>query len=148
MEINMQKKNTDELLNILKNSKSPKEYINHNYNSLITEQLSNHLTTLLYQKNLTKSQVIKNAELNDIYCYQIFSGKRTPSRDTLICICIGMQLTTDETQELLKFAGFAQLYAKNIRDSIILFGINNQQSVYEINEALYLNGKRTLGQTK
>lgn len=143
----MQSKSTDELLNILKESNSPEEYIANNHNELITESLSTHLTAMLALKGITKAQVIKAAELNDIYCYQIFSGKRFPSRDTLLSLCIGMQLSTDETQQLLKFAGFAPLYAKNIRDSIIMFGINNQYTIYEINESLYSNNERTLGQT-
>lgn len=143
----MKSKSTNELLNILKQSDSPKDYIVNNGNSLITDCLSTYLTTLLSQKGITKSQVIKAAELNDIYCYQIFSGKRFPSRDTLISICIGMQLNVDETQQLLKYAGFAPLYTKNIRDSIILFGIINEYSIYEINESLYSNNEQTLGQT-
>lgn len=143
----MKSKSTNELLNILKQSDSPKDYIVNNGNSLITDSLSTYLTTLLSQKGRTKSQVIKAAELNDIYCYQIFSGKRFPSRDTLISICIGMQLNVDETQQLLKYAGFAPLYTKNIRDSIILFGIINEYSIYEINESLYSNNEQTLGQT-
>ena len=143
----MKSKSTNELLNILKQSDSPKDYIVNNSNSLITDPLSTYLTTLLSQKGITKSQVIKAAELNDIYCYQIFSGKRFPSRDTLISMCIGMQLNVDETQQLLKYAGFAPLYTKNIRDSIILFGIINNYSIYEINESLYSNNEQTLGQT-
>lgn len=143
----MKPKNTNELLNILKQSNSPKDYIINNSDSLINDSLSTYLATLLSQKGLTKSQVIKAAELNDIYCYQIFSGKRFPSRDTLISICIGMQLNEDEAQQLLKYAGFAPLYAKNIRDSIILFGIINKCSIYEINDSLYSNNERTLCQT-
>ena len=119
----MKSKSTDELLAILKKSGSPKEFIDNNHNDLISEALSTHLTALLKEKGKTKAQVIKASELNDIYCYQIFSGKRFPSRDTLLSICIGMQLNVDETQQLLLFAGFAPLYVKNIRDSIILFGI-------------------------
>lgn len=142
----MKLKNTTELLNILKKSNSPEEYIANNHDELITESLSTHLTEILSTKNLTKAQVIKSSELNDIYCYQIFSGKRFPSRDTLLSLCIGMQLSTNETQQLLKFAGFAPLYAKNIRDSIILFGIHNQHTIYKINESLYSNNERTLGQ--
>ena len=128
-------------------SGSPKEFIDNNHNDLISEALSTHLTALLKEKGKTKAQVIKASELNDIYCYQIFSGKRFPSRDTLLSICIGMQLNVDETQQLLLFAGFAPLYVKNIRDSIILFGINHQYTIYEINESLYSNNENTLGQS-
>ena len=78
----MKSKSTDELLAILKKSGSPKEFIDNNHNDLISEALSTHLTALLKEKGKTKAQVIKASELNDIYCYQIFSGKRFPSRDS------------------------------------------------------------------
>ena len=84
------------------------------------------------------------AEINDIYGYQLFAGSRKPSRDKLIALCIGMSLTLDRTQALLKATGFAPLYAKNKRDSILIFGIQNNQTVLEINTALYDHAEPTL----
>jgi hypothetical protein len=82
--------------------------------------------------------------MNEIYAYQIFSGKRKPSRDKLLCLCRGMELNSVETNQLLKSAGFAPLYPKNKRDSIIMFGFEKGQSVVDINEVLYDNGEKTL----
>ena len=78
--------------------------------------------------------------------YQIFSGVRNPSRDSLISICIAMELSINETQEILKVASFAELYPKSKRDSIIINGISNQKSVAQINEILYDNREATLNQ--
>ena len=76
---------------------------------MIDSALSNYLNQLLEEKSLKKSTVIKNSELNEIYGYQIFSGKRIPSRDKLISISFGLELSLEETQTLLKYAGFAPL---------------------------------------
>ena len=98
------------------------------------------------EKSLKKSTVIKNSELNEIYGYQIFSGVRNPSRDSLICLCSAMELNVEETQSLLQIGGFALLYPKNKRDVIIINGINSNLSVAKINENLYDNGENTLNQ--
>lgn len=106
--------------------------------------MSDALTEILKLKELTKSEVIKNADINEIYGFQIFSGVGNPSRGKLISLCIGMKLNIDETQELLKIAGFAPLYPKNKRDSIIIFGIRNNHNVMTINESLYENLENTI----
>lgn len=93
---------------------------------------------------MKKSAVIKNSELNEIYGYQIFSGKRIPSRDRLISIAFGMGLSLDEAQALLKYAGFAPLYPKQKRDSLLIWGISHQFSIYQINDLLYTENENTL----
>ncbi|MGN0171995.1 MAG: XRE family transcriptional regulator [Acutalibacteraceae bacterium] len=140
----MLKKPTDELLEQLRHSNTIDSYIKENEEYLIDCSLAEHLNAVSKEKHLVKSQVIKRAELNEIYGYQIFSGKRMPSRDTLLSICIGMGLNTEETQETLKIAGFAPLYPKNKRDSIILFGIENKQNVCAVNSSLFENHEDTL----
>ena len=82
--------------------------------------------------------------LNSWYLHQVFSGKRNPSRSRLICMCIGMQATLEETQELLKLCGCAQLYPKNKRDAIILFGITHGKDLFEINDILFEEEEETL----
>jgi len=46
-----------------------------------------------------------------------------PSRNRLLCLCYGLEATVDETQELLKLCGMAQLYPKLKRDAIIYYGL-------------------------
>ena len=133
----MIKKPTDELMEALNQSSSIEEYINTEQDYLIDSALSDYLNQLLEEKSLKKSTVIKNSELNEIYGYQIFSGKRIPSRDKLISISFGMNLSLDETQALLKYAGFAPLYPKQKRDSLLIWGKNHQFSIYQINELLH-----------
>lgn len=48
-------------------------------------------------------------------------------------------------QDLLKLAGMAPLYPKNVRDSIILFGFLHQQTLMAVNEALFEKNQVILG---
>jgi transcriptional regulator with XRE-family HTH domain len=128
----------------LSSTDSIEDYIENNSRFLIDGELSEHINRLCAEKGLVKAQVIRRAEMNEIYAYQIFSGKRTPSRDKLLSLCRGMELDSTETNQLLKCVGFAPLYPKSKRDSIILFGIEKGQSVVEINEGLYENDEATL----
>jgi len=63
-------------------------------------------------------------------------GSRLPSRDRLACICIGMQMTEEDTQYLMRLCGHAPLYARDRRDAVILHGLLHHSSLYEINNAL------------
>jgi len=140
----MSDKPTVELMQALSNADSINSYMEHNNSFFVEGELSDHINRLCVEKDLVKAKVIKRAEINEIYAYQIFSGKRMPSRDKLLCLCLGMELDAIETNQLLKYAGFAPLYPKSKRDSIILFGFEKKQSIIAINEALYDNGESTL----
>ena len=137
-------KPTDDLMKELTRSEDLDQYIKENEAYFIDTSLAEALNQKLKEKELAKSTVIKAAEINEIYGYQIFSGKRIPSREKLLCILIGMKLSLPEAQQLLKLAGYAPLYPKNIRDSIIISGLQHSKTVIEINELLYDHQEPTL----
>lgn len=120
-------------------------FYRENKEYMINATLSELLGQLLASKGLKKAQVIKKAELSEVYGYQIFSGIRVPERNKLLCLAVGMGLNIDETQQLLKCAGYPQLYVKLPFDSVVLFGLCKAMSVVQINELLYEHGLETLG---
>ena len=122
-----------------------KTFYQENADYIITDSLSELLEKLLKEKNLKKAEVIKNSELSEVYAYQIFSGIRTPDRKKLLALALGMGLNLDETQSLLKCAGYSPLYVKLPFDSVVLFGICKKMTVVEINELLYEYSLETLG---
>ena len=111
----------------------------------IIYQLSIELDELIAKYNLKKSQIIRAAEMSEVYAYQIFSGLRVPERKKLLCIAVAMGLSLDEVQTLLKCAGYSTLYVKLPFDSIVLYGVCKKLSVVEINEILYEYGLETSG---
>lgn len=129
------KKTTEELLNTLKSS-SLEAYLENNGGELIENPICDYLTAVISEKNLEKSKVIKKSNIQTNYAYQILSGVKIPSRDKLIALCFGMSLTLDETQTLLKYAGYAPLYPRNKRDSVIITALENHESVIRCNITL------------
>lgn len=138
------KKSTTDLLNELNQTSHIDQYLKENGEYIIDQSLSKYLCDIIESKNLSKSDIIKKSDINEIYGYQIFSGKRTPSRNKLLCICIGADFSLEETNETLKVAGFSPLFPKIKRDSIIIFGIQNRHQIWEINESLYNHQLQTL----
>ena len=138
-------KTTTELLKELEKFNTFEEYENANKDLMISKSLSEYLSDLIAERKLTKADVIRKAELNENYAYQLFSGlKKSPQRDKIICLSIGMNLTVNEANSLLKLAGYLPLYPRVKRDSIIIINMNAHKSVIEINEALYKEGESTL----
>ncbi len=120
-------------------------FYNENKSYMVKEDLSALLDKLIKKYDLKKSQVIRAAEMSEVYAYQIFSGLRVPERKKLLCLAVGMSLNLEEVQTLLKCAGYSPLYVKLPFDSIILYGVCKKLSVVQINELLFEYGLETLG---
>ena len=137
-------KDTSEIVKELGLSPDFQSFYNENIKYMVSADLAQLLAELLARKGLKKSQVIKNAELSEVYGYQIFSGLRMPERKKLLCLAVAMELNIDEAQQLLKCAGYSQLYVKIPFDSVVLYGLCKGLSVVEINELLYKYDLETL----
>ncbi len=122
-----------------------KTFYSENKDYMVKEDLCEMLDKLIKKYDLKKSQVIRAAEMSEVYAYQIFSGIRVPERKKLLCLAVAMKLSLDEVQTLLKCAGYSVLYVKLPFDSIVLYGVCKKLSVIEINEILYEYGMETLG---
>ena len=138
-------KDTTKILEELQLCPDFRSFYDENRNYMVCQTLSQLLEQLLAEKGLKKSQVIKKAEISEVYGYQIFSGIRIPDRKKLLALAIGMTLNIEQTQKLLKCAGYPPLYAKIPMDSIVLFGLCKGMGVVQINEMLYDYGQETLG---
>lgn len=138
-------KDTSKIVEELKLCPDFNTFYNENREYMVSESLAQLLSRLLAQKGLRKAEVIRRSELSEAYAYQIFSGLRVPERKKLLCLAVGMELTLDEAQALLKCAGYSPLYVKLPFDSIVLYGVCKRLSVMEINELLFSYGLETLG---
>ena len=138
-------KDTSKIVEELKLCPDFTTFYSENKAYMVSESLAELLARLLTEKGLRKAEVIRRAELSEVYAYQIFSGLRVPDRKKLLCLAVGMGLTLDEVQTLLKCAGYSPLYVKLPFDSIVLYGVCKKLSVVEINELLFAYGHETLG---
>lgn len=144
----MKNKSTDELNHEIKDATNIEDYLVRNKENMLTSNLPEYLNRLLTQKGLKRADVMRNSQLGRAYVYQIFSGKKIPSRDKLIAIAFGMGLSDDETQKMLKLTCNRELYARDERDALILFALQKKKTVFEVNESLVDHGFSILDTTK
>ena len=119
-------------------------YLKKNRPYFFDGQLTQLLTELYRRRHISKAALARKAGLSEVYLHQVFSGRRVPSRDRLLCLCIAMGTTLEETQQLLLRTAYAQLYPRLRRDAVISHGLVHGKTLGEINEALMAAGERTL----
>ena len=98
--------------------------------------LSDYLKQLLQEKGLERSRVVRMADLNETFGYQIFTGSRNPSRNKVLQIAFAMALSMKETNRALTAAGVSVLNCKDRRDAIIIFCIDRGCSLQKVNDEL------------
>lgn len=106
--------------------------------------LADYLQELLEAKRLERAQVVRMANLNETFGYQIFKGTRHPSRDKVLQIAFAMALNLREANRALRAAGANELNAKCRRDAIIIFCLDRGCSLQKVNEELYRFGEETI----
>lgn len=126
---------TDELLKELKNVSDIESFFKSHESQFINETTSSYLTGMLELKNINISSIAKNSGIGE-YVYKIFRGERTPSRDVLISISFSMNLSLEETQLLLRISKFAVLDSRNKRDSVIIYGLTHNLTVFQTDDIL------------
>lgn len=144
----MKEKKTTELLNVLNsinNKDSLNDYLHKNLTTYANINLPSYFERLFKEKGIKKSDVISSSNLSRTYAYQILNGTKKPSRDKIIQLCIGARLNLEETERALTLGNSGKLYAKNSRDSIIIFAINKGIDVVTTNELLYHYSEAILG---
>lgn len=129
-------KNTTKLLNELKNAKSFVGFTEKNADVFSDGSISDYLQKLCFERNVELAQVIRRSGIDRTYGYQLFNGRRTPSRDKLIQLGFGFPLALSELQMLLRMAGKSQLYPRIRRDAAIIYGLNNNYTVTQMQELL------------
>ena len=140
----MEKKDTNDLRQELMEAGDIDSYLRENQESFATAPVAGLLMEIYEQKNLSKAALAQGAGMSEVYLHQVFAGRRNPSRDRLLCLCIGLSATVEETQKLLQYVGYAQLYPRNRRDAIVLYGLMHGQVLTEINDKLFEENEKTL----
>ena len=119
-------------------------YLSKNNSFFFDRSVTELLNALYRKKTMTKAALARKSGVSEVYLHQVFSGRRMPSRDRLLCICIALELSLEETQDLLKRASYAQLYPRIQRDAIISYGILHHMDLEEINQTLFAENEKTL----
>lgn len=139
---------TVELMSVLNNIDEEScldEYISIAVNKFNDLGIPKFFEDICINKNIKKSDLIKDADIDRTYGYQILNGCKKPSRDKILQLCISASLSFDECNKALKLGNVGQLYPKNPRDSIIIFCINKGFDVIKVNDFLYSRDFNILG---
>lgn len=140
----MEPKTTDELNQELMSGAGIDAYIKDNQ-ALFSDRAIAELLTELYERcPISKSGLARKAGMSEVYLHQVLSGRRRPSRDRLLCLCAVLEAALDETQALLRQAGFDHLDPKNKRDAIIIHGIIHHTGLEAVNDKLFEENEKTL----
>lgn len=133
---------TEELLGELLDAPRIDAFIEgHEFEAL---SLADYLRRLLEEKGLTRAGVVRMANLNETFGYQIFTGARNPSRNKVLQIAFAMALTLRETNRALRAAGVSSLNPRSRRDAIIIFCLDRSCSLQKVNEELFRFGEETV----
>ena len=140
----MESKNTDALQQELMQANNLDRFLTENDSSFRSESAPEMLKRLFEKRDITKAALAKQSGMSEVYLHQVFSGRRNPSRNRLLCLCLGLQATFEETQNLLLRCRLAPLYPRDKRDAIIIFGLSHDMSLFQINDKLFAEQEETL----
>ena len=113
--------------------------------SQVEETFSRMLLRLIDERGLKDSEVYKKANIDR----KLFSKIRTdakykPKKSTALSLAIALELSLDETKDLLSRAGYTLTHSSEADIIVEYFILQGNYHIHEINEALFSFGQPLL----
>ncbi|MBQ3973961.1 MAG: helix-turn-helix transcriptional regulator [Lachnospiraceae bacterium] len=144
----MDKKKTDELTRILEKTSGRKElegYLDRLPDESVGTGPIDYFLSLPGPRTLTVKDLVLKSGIERSYLYQILNGRRTPSREKVLRLCIGAGLSLEETQRVLELGKLGVLYSRDRRDAVLIFAIRSGLDTTETDDLLDQFGEALLG---
>ncbi|MCF0143697.1 MAG: helix-turn-helix transcriptional regulator [Firmicutes bacterium] len=105
------------------------------------KSFADYFNSFVSQRELEIPDIITRSNISKNYIYNIINGRKNPSRDKIIALCIGAGMNVREINRALKIAELGVLYAKNERDARITIAVNKGiRNIVDINIILEKHG--------
>ncbi len=140
------KLSTEELLKLLFIESSLDQLLARGSTSFGFPELSDYISSLCRQRGEAPERIIRRANIEKSYGHQIFSGRRSPSRDTVLQLAFGFEMDYETAQELLKIARKSLLHPRVKRDMVVVFCLQHHLSVVDCQIYLDKYGLPLLGE--
>lgn len=136
---------TDELMESLSDENcSLDDYFSDNDDSFVNEDIKEFWENLIAKNGRSKSNIINKADFSYCYFYDIINGRKMPTKDKVVRLSLAMRLTLEECQKALKISGRSALYPRVHRDSILIYALEHQLTIFRTDELLKKYGEECL----